>query len=119
MTAAALDLQSPTAEPVGIGLGLSTLQNSAGAVDEQHPKIDIALFADPSQAPASPAGMFAGGEAQIGGEVAAGGKARNIADEADQRRASQQPHTGDGAKPFDDGSLRGQRLQMLLNGFDP
>ena len=87
-------------------------------MDEQHAKVDVALFADPAQASAPAAGMFARGKAQIGRKVAAGGKARDVADEADHRRGGQQSHTGDGAKPFDDGSLSGQRLQMLLNAFD-
>jgi hypothetical protein len=62
VTATRLEIEGPTAEAVGIGLGLSALQDSAGAVDEQHPEVNIALFADSAQTPPPTAGAFPGCE---------------------------------------------------------
>ena len=118
VTAAALDIESPEAETVGIGFGLCSPQHGARTVDEQHSEIDVAARADSAQLPPSAAGMFAGCQTQIAGEVTTGGEARDIADETDQSRGGQQANAGDRAKPFNDGSLGGQRVQMLLDGLD-
>ena len=51
---------------------LGTAQHGAGAVDEQHAQVDVAAFGHATETSDMAAGVFARGEAQRTGEVAAG-----------------------------------------------
>ena len=71
VTATLLDIKGPEAESIRIGFGLSSPQHGTGTVNQQHAKIDVTLFADPTESPPAAAGMFARREAEIAGKVAA------------------------------------------------
>src|SRR4030095_6770489 len=76
----ALQLQTPERQPLGIGLALRGHQHGACSMNEQGPQINVTMLADPAKSAPQPAGVFGRSQAEIGGEMAAGWKSRDIAD---------------------------------------
>src|SRR5688572_30040494 len=113
-----LEVQSPGAQAVGGATLLGGPEDGASAVDEKHAEIDVAALADGAEAADETAGALAGRQAQVAGEVAAGGETLHVADEGDQGSGRDEADARDRAQAGDGGSLVGERLELGLEDTD-
>jgi hypothetical protein len=70
-------------------------------VDEEHPKVDIALLTDGAEVPTLSRGVFAGREAEVAREVSRGGEPLDIAHDGNEGRRRQDANARNRAQPSD------------------
>ena len=91
------DLVCPLSKAVG-ALASRVHEDGARAVDEESAQVAITTLGDASQVAFEAAGVLAWRQAEIAGEMAAGRKASNVADEGDECGGDEQPDAGNGAQ---------------------
>ena len=94
VAAGLFELEGPSSEAIGMGRFLGVPEDGASAVDEEHAKVGVAALGDAAEVTGETARVFARGEAEVAGEVAAGRKATNIADEGDEGGGGKSPIPG-------------------------
>ena len=114
-----LDLESPGPEAVGSLLGPGGPENRTSAMGEEHSQVDVALFADGTQAPAAAAGVFLGGEAEETGEMSSGAEPADVSDESDEGGGGEQSDSGDGHEALGERHLASHQLELFLEGLCP
>src|SRR5207245_11020170 len=118
VTAQALDLKGPGTQAIRVGPRRGPPENGAGAVSEEHAEIDVTALADGSEPADETTGVLARCQAEVAGEVTAGGEALDVADEGDQGGGGDEANAGDGAQPGDGGGLIGERFELVFNEPD-
>ena len=116
VTAELLKLEGPGAQAIGSGQAMGVAEDGAGAVDEEHAEVRVTTLADRAEVTGGAAGVFAGSEAEVVGEAAAGAEAVDIADEGEQRGGGEQTDAGDGTEAGHDGEVRGEGGELAFEG---
>lgn len=83
-------------------------------MDEQHPEVGVAAFADPAEPTTRSTGMFFRGEAERTGEMPSGWEAMSVTDECNQSGGGKQTDPGNGTKSLYNGNVFTESLEPKL-----
>src|SRR6185295_6382664 len=115
VAARGLEVQDPGAQAVGLFGAFGGQQHGAGAVNQEHPQIDVTALADASESSCQAAGALTRSEAEKAGEATTGGKALDVADEGHQGGGGEQADAGDRLQALDHRHLGGEQAQLLFH----